>query len=113
MKLVRFLMKLNNETVTIELKNGTVIMGTMTGVDVAMNTHIKNAKIVPLRKNPIQVDHLTIRGPNIRFFILPDDLNVDKCLINDTPIQKPPKHPAGGKKGGGKKGGGKGRSGRF
>eukprot|EP00397_Hematodinium_sp_SG-2012_P045492 GEMP01051110.1.p2 GENE.GEMP01051110.1~~GEMP01051110.1.p2 ORF type:complete len:112 (+),score=15.68 GEMP01051110.1:141-476(+) len=109
MKLVRFLMKLNNETVTIELKNGTVIMGTMTGVDVAMNTHIKNAKIVPLRKNPVEVDHLTIRGPNIRFFILPDELNVDKCLIDDTPVQKPPKRPpgTGGKKGGGRKGGGK------
>ena len=32
MKLVRFLMKLNNETVTIELKNGSVVHGTVIGV---------------------------------------------------------------------------------
>ena len=31
MKLVKFLMKLKNETVTIELKNGTVIQGSIIG----------------------------------------------------------------------------------
>ena len=40
MKLIKFLMKMVNETVTIELKNGSVIVGTITAVDMAMNTHL-------------------------------------------------------------------------
>ena len=40
-------MKLSNETLTVELKNGSVITGTVTGVDVAMNTHMKFVKVVP------------------------------------------------------------------
>jgi small nuclear ribonucleoprotein D1 len=31
MKLIKFLQKLNNESVTIELKNGSIIQGTITG----------------------------------------------------------------------------------
>jgi small nuclear ribonucleoprotein D1 len=45
MKLVRFLMKLKNETVTIELKNGTIVVGSVNGVDIKMNTFLQNVKI--------------------------------------------------------------------
>ncbi|RVW50136.1 Small nuclear ribonucleoprotein SmD1a [Vitis vinifera] len=37
MRNFRFLMKLNNETVSIELKNGTVVHGTITGLSLPFN----------------------------------------------------------------------------
>ena len=85
MKLVRFLMKLSNETVTIELKNGTICTGTITGVDMAMNTHLKKVKLQLKGKNPVAMESISIRGNNIRYVILPDSLNLDQLLIDDTP----------------------------
>ncbi len=91
MKLVRFLMKLSNETVTIELKNGTIVHGTITGVDISMNTHLKAVKLTLKGKNPINLDTLSIRGNNIRYYLLPDTLNLDTLLVDDTPRPKPTK----------------------
>lgn len=91
MKLVRFLQKLSHETCTIELKNGTVVHGTVMGVDVSMNTHLKNVKLTLKGKNPTHMDHLSLRGNNIRYYILPDSLNLDTLLVDDTPRIKPGK----------------------
>ncbi|KAJ9114896.1 Small nuclear ribonucleoprotein Sm D1 [Naganishia adeliensis] len=71
MKLVRFLMKLANETVTIELKNGTVIHGTITSVDPSMNTHLKTVKMTVKNRPTVSLETLAIRGNNIRYFTLP------------------------------------------
>eukprot|EP00242_Pyramimonas_sp_CCMP2087_P007344 CAMPEP_0198209578 /NCGR_PEP_ID=MMETSP1445-20131203/17148_1 /TAXON_ID=36898 /ORGANISM="Pyramimonas sp., Strain CCMP2087" /LENGTH=214 /DNA_ID=CAMNT_0043883411 /DNA_START=226 /DNA_END=871 /DNA_ORIENTATION=+ len=94
MKLVRFLMKLTNETVTIELKNGTVVQGTITGVDICMNTHLKSVKMTLKGRNPVSLDHISLRGNNIRYYILPDSLNLDTLLVDDTPKVKAKKADA-------------------
>ncbi|PPE00046.1 hypothetical protein GOBAR_DD02938 [Gossypium barbadense] len=90
----RFLMKLNNETVSIELKNGTVVHGTITGVDISMNTHLKTVKLTLKGKNPVTMDHLSVRGNNIRYYILPDSLNLETLLVEETPRVKPKKPTA-------------------
>ncbi|KAK0454146.1 uncharacterized protein EV420DRAFT_1621580 [Desarmillaria tabescens] len=88
MKLVRFLMKLNNETVTIELKNGSVVHGTITGVDMQMNTHLKTVKMTARNREPTTLDSLSIRGNNVRYFVLPDALPLDTLLVDDAPKPK-------------------------
>eukprot|EP01120_Amphizonella_sp_Union-15-10_P013184 TRINITY_DN6089_c0_g1_i1.p1 TRINITY_DN6089_c0_g1~~TRINITY_DN6089_c0_g1_i1.p1 ORF type:complete len:112 (-),score=14.82 TRINITY_DN6089_c0_g1_i1:80-415(-) len=107
MKLVRFLMKLASETVIIELKNGTIVHGTITGVDISMNTHLKTVKMTVKGKNPVNLETLSIRGNNIRYFILPDSLNLDTLLVDDTP--KPKAKATKEKLGRGKRGRGRGR----
>jgi len=62
MKLVRFLMKLSHETVTIELKNGTQVTGAIQGVDVAMNMHLRSVKMTIRGREQMQLDTLSIRG---------------------------------------------------
>jgi small nuclear ribonucleoprotein D1 len=113
-------MKLANESVQIELKNGTVVQGTITGVDVAMNTHMRNVKLVQRGRNPVALDSMSVRGSTVRYYALPDSLNLDTLLVDiDRPKQRPARAPraagaAGGGRGGrgGRGGGGRGGGGR-
>ncbi|KAH3687666.1 hypothetical protein WICPIJ_001351 [Wickerhamomyces pijperi] len=83
MKLVRFLMKLNNEVVQVELKNGTVIQGTIVTVTPTMNITLKKVKMTIKHRDAIQVDFINVRGNNIRNVILPDSINLD-LLLQDS-----------------------------
>lgn len=67
------------------------------GVDVSMNTHLKAVKLTLKGKNPVTLDHLSVRGNNIRYYILPDSLNLETLLVEDTPRIKPKKPTAGNK----------------
>ncbi|KAI9788812.1 MAG: mRNA splicing protein smd1 [Piccolia ochrophora] len=88
MKLVRFLMKCANETVTIELKNGTILHGTIASVSPQMNTSLRTVKMTQRGRDPISLDTINIRGSTIRYYILPDSLPLDALLIDDAPKPK-------------------------
>lgn len=65
----------------------------ITGVDMAMNTHLKSVKMTVRNRNPQSLDSLSIRGSNIRYYILPDSLPLDTLLVDDAP--KPKKRKEG------------------
>lgn len=113
MKLVRFLMKCQNETVTIELKNGTIVHGTITSVSPQMNTALRTVKMTARGRDPLALDTINLRGSTIRYFILPDSLPLDTLLIDDAPkpknkARKEAVEKAGGRGRGGPRGRGRG-----
>ena len=65
------------------------------GVDISMNTHLKTVKLTLKGKNPVTMDHLSVRGNNIRYYILPDSINLETLLVEETPRVKPKKATAG------------------
>ncbi|KAL1841198.1 hypothetical protein VTJ83DRAFT_5960 [Remersonia thermophila] len=112
MKLVRFLMKCTNETVTIELKNGTIVHGTIASVSPQMNTALRNVKMTPKGQEPISLETLNVRGSTIRYYILPDSLPLDTLLIDDAPKPKNKARKEAERGGRGRGRGGRGRGGR-
>lgn len=82
-------MKLTNETVQVELKDGTVVQGTVVMVAPTMNITLKKVKMTLRHRDPIVVDFINIRGSNVRNVILPDSLNLDLLLQdNVTQVKK-------------------------
>jgi small nuclear ribonucleoprotein D1 len=116
MKLVGFLVKLRRETVTVELKNGTVAHGTVAGVDSStMNVHLKGVKLTVRGRNPVAMDALSLRGSTVRYIILPDSLALDALLVDDglRPRPAPQRDASGAMLGGrGGRGSARGRGGR-
>ncbi|CUE83020.1 RNA-binding (LSM) protein, putative [Bodo saltans] len=81
LNMVTFLQQLRNETVEIELKNGSLVTGTVTGVDANMNTYLSNVKVVAKGKNTVTFPELTVRGGTIRYYKIGADFEkyLDRC----------------------------------
>ena len=59
-----------------------------------MNTHLKAVKLTVKGREAVSLDHLTIRGNNIRYFLLPESLPLETLLINDQNVNKIKKRKA-------------------
>ncbi len=60
-----------------------------------MNTHLKAVKLTVKGREAVSLDHLTIRGNNIRYFLLPESLPIETLLINDANVNKVKKRKTG------------------
>ncbi len=49
-----------------------------------MNTHLRNVKLTLKGKTATNLESLSIRGNTIRYYLLPDSLNLDALLEDDT-----------------------------
>ena len=63
---------------------GTIIIG----VDMSMNTHLRSVKMTLKGRDPVSLDTLSLRGNNIRYYILPESVPLDTLLIDDAPRRK-------------------------
>ncbi|KAL3233031.1 Small nuclear ribonucleoprotein Sm D1 [Nakaseomyces bracarensis] len=117
-KLVNFLKKLRNEQVTLELKNGTTVWGTLQSVSSQMNVTITdvvlslpktqtggvsggagalasmylvdkaNKKPDNTTEDGVSLQYMNIRGNTIRQIILPDSLNLDSLLVDESQMKR-------------------------
>ncbi|KAF7650981.1 hypothetical protein LDENG_00117500 [Lucifuga dentata] len=78
-------MKLIHEAVATELNNGSQVHVSVAGVDVSRNTHLKAVKMTLKNREPTQLESLSIRGNNIRYFIIPDSLPRNTLLVDIEP----------------------------
>lgn len=116
MKLVNFLKKLRNEQVTIELKNGTTLWGTLQSVSPQMNATLTDVRLaVPQGRAragggsalagvylsgataehsegesavAASLQYINVRGNTIRQIILPDSLDLDRLLVDETQLAR-------------------------
>ena len=53
-----------------------------------MNTHLKSVKMTLKNRDPVSLDQLSVRGNNIRYYILPETLPLENLLIDEGPRKR-------------------------
>lgn len=86
------------DSVTIELKSGNVVTGTLVSIEQSMTAHLSGAKIARPKGEPELHDELSIRGTNIRMFELSEATDIDALLRKAEQAEKRKAAGVGGKK---------------
>ena len=84
MKIPFFLKKILNEIITVELKNGVTVYGTLCKFDKSMNLYLRHVKKCLSKSKSIYFESISIRGSMVRYIILPDWLNLDLILTENA-----------------------------
>jgi small nuclear ribonucleoprotein D1 len=69
-----------NEIITVELKNGIILHGTLVHSDKLMNLYLKKVKKTNNSAFNLNLESISIRGNTIRYVILPIWTNFDSIL---------------------------------
>nr|UXY87604.1 small nuclear ribonucleoprotein D1 [Cryptomonas curvata] len=80
MNLTTFLSRIINESITVELKNGSILHGILLKSDNFMNLYLKKVKKNDVLKSNLNLENISIRGNMIRYIILPIWVNFDSIL---------------------------------
>jgi small nuclear ribonucleoprotein D1 len=81
-----------NEIITIELKNGYILHGTLLNSDKNMNLYLKKVKKTDILDTNLNLESILIRGNTIRYIILPVWTNFDSVLCFSNKEQKKTKN---------------------
>ena len=89
MSLDSFLLKLVDEAVEIELKNGTMIGGILNIVDPRTKTFkLSQVKMVLKERGLIHLESIIVRGQYIFYISLPENLPLDRLLVPHEMVKR-------------------------
>jgi len=78
---IQLLFEAENHIVTVELKNGETYRGILTDAEDTMNCQLKEVTMTAKEGRVQRLEHVFLRGGNIKFIVLPD-------VLKNAPIFK-------------------------
>lgn len=106
---VKLLHEAEGHVVTVELKTGEILRGTMTEAEDNWNVQLSNVTATGRDGKVTHMEHIFVRGSRVRFVIVPDLLKNAPMFKRIDPANKITSGKIGG---GGTEGRGRGRGGR-